>query len=133
MRNLSIALIEHKRISTTLAKAKVLRSFLEPIITKSKDNTTHSRRTVFSLIGNKEAVRTGFRLGDGAETALIEFVDYNETYNAGSKSGVAKSSRRGRRRGKSESSTENIVAASVPVAAAVVSEVTPEVDREEEE
>ncbi|HMP29879.1 MAG TPA: 50S ribosomal protein L17 [Saprospiraceae bacterium] len=155
MRNLSIALIEHKRISTTLAKAKVLRSFLEPIITKSKDNTTHSRRTVFSLIGNKEAVkelfdnislkiadrpggylrviRTGFRLGDGAETALIEFVDYNETYNAGSKSGVAKSSRRGRRRGKSESSAENIVAASAPVAAAVISDIAPEVNGEEEE
>jgi len=56
LRNLSIALIEHKRIKTTLAKAKALRIFVEPIITKSKDNTTHSRRTVFSKINDKEAV-----------------------------------------------------------------------------
>jgi large subunit ribosomal protein L17 len=118
MRNLSIALVEHKRINTTLAKAKVLRTFLEPIITKTKENTTHSRRTVFSLIGNKDAVkelfdnialkvadrpggylrviRTGFRLGDGAETAMIEFVDYNDTYST-STTTSAKTARRGRR------------------------------------
>ncbi len=102
LRNLSISLIEHKRINTTLAKAKALRVFLEPLVTKSKVDTTHSRRVVFSNLQNKEAVKelfsnvaakvgerpggylriikTGFRLGDGAHTAMIEFVDFNDTY-----------------------------------------------------
>jgi large subunit ribosomal protein L17 len=154
MRNLSIALIEHKRISTTLAKAKVLRTFLEPVITKCKDNTTHSRRTVFSLIGNKEAVkelfdnialkvsdrpggylrviRTGFRLGDGAETALIEFVDYNETYSTTSKSGTSKTSRRGKRRGKGSVGDQSLAAA-VPVVAAASTIVASEDSSQEEE
>lgn len=101
--NLTISLIEHKRITTTLAKAKALRRYVEPLITKAKDNSTHSRRIVFSYLQNKEAikelfstvadkvgnrpggyvriVRLGFRRGDGAETALIELVDFNETYN----------------------------------------------------
>jgi len=100
--NLSIALITHKRIFTTLAKAKALRKHIEPLITKGKTNTTHNRRVVFSYIGNKEAVtelfstvadkvgerpggytrvvRTGFRRGDGAEMAMIELVDFNEIY-----------------------------------------------------
>ena len=100
LRNLSRALIQHKRISTTLAKAKALRVHIEPLITKSKDNSTHSRRTVFSYLTDKEmtkelfdvigpkvmdrpggyvrVIRTGFRLGDGAETAMIELVDFNE-------------------------------------------------------
>ncbi len=100
LKNLSKALIEHKRISTTLAKAKALRIHIEPLITKSKDNTTHSRRTAFSLLQDKEItkelfdvigpkvmdrpggycriIKTGFRLGDGAETAIIELVDFNE-------------------------------------------------------
>jgi len=151
MRNLSIALIEHKRINTTLAKAKTLRSFLEPVITKCKDNTTHSRRTVFSLIGNKEAVKelfdnisqkvadrpggylrvikTGFRLGDGAETAMIEFVDYNATYEASAKAGSSKSARRGRR-GKGGAGSDvsgNLVAPVAGAAAAVTTQ-----DQEEE-
>ncbi len=97
---MSISLLEHKRISTTLAKAKALRGFVEPLITKSKENTTHSRRLAFSKLQNKESikelfdvialkvgdrpggytrvVKTGFRLGDGAETAIIELVDFNE-------------------------------------------------------
>lgn len=101
--NLTISLIEHKRITTTLAKAKALRRYVEPLITKAKDNSTHSRRIVFSYLQNKEAIkelfgtvaekvgdrpggyvriiRLGFRRGDGAETALIELVDFNETYN----------------------------------------------------
>lgn len=100
--NLSIALITHKRIFTTLAKAKALKKHIEPLITKSKTNTTHSRRTVFSYLDHKEAVtelfstvapkianrpggytrviKTGFRRGDGAEMAMIELVDFNELY-----------------------------------------------------
>ena len=98
--NMAISLIRHKRISTTLAKAKALRVYVEPLLTKSKDDTTHSRRTVFSYLQNKDAVtelfrdvavkiadrpggytrilRTGFRLGDNAEMCIIELVDYNE-------------------------------------------------------
>lgn len=117
LRNLSISLIEYKRINTTLAKAKALRVFVEPLITKSKLNSTHSRRVVFSNLQNKEAVKelfdvislkvadrpggylriikTGVRKGDGAETAMIEFVDFNETYGAtGTKAGAKKKTRR---------------------------------------
>jgi len=94
------SLILHKRISTTLAKAKALRVYVEPLLTKAKEDTTHSRRIVFSYLQNKEAVtelfreisakiadrpggytrilRTGFRLGDNAEMCIIELVDYNE-------------------------------------------------------
>jgi large subunit ribosomal protein L17 len=116
--NLAIALIEHKRITTTLAKAKALRQYVEPLITKAKDNTTHSRRVVFSYLQNKEAIKElfgpvaekvgerpggyvrviklGFRRGDGAETALIELVDFNETYNPNAgKVRQAKKTRRG--------------------------------------
>lgn len=121
LRNLSIALIEHKRINTTLAKAKALRVFIEPIITKSKNNTTHSRRIVFSKLNDKEAVKelfdnvsekiadrpggytrvikTGFRRGDGADMAMIELVDYNEIYTSKKGGGAGKSkSRRGRKK-----------------------------------
>ena len=102
MMNLSLALIQHKRIFTTVAKAKALKKHIEPLITKSKSNTTHNRRVVFSYLSNKEAVtelfskvaaavatrpggytrviRTGFRKGDGAEMAMIELVDFNEIY-----------------------------------------------------
>ena len=98
--NMSCSLILHKRITTTVAKAKALRSYLEPLVTKSKDDSTHSRRIVFSYLKNKEAVaelfrtiapkiadrpggylrilHVGFRQGDGSEMALIEFVDFNE-------------------------------------------------------
>ncbi len=116
--NLAIALIEHKRITTTLAKAKALRRYAEPLITKAKDNSTHSRRVVFSYLQNKEAlkelfgtvaekvgerpggylriIKLGFRRGDGAETAMIEFVDFNETYNPNEgKVRQAKKTRRG--------------------------------------
>ena len=103
LRNLAIALVEHKRIETTLAKAKALRQFIEPLVTKGKTNTMHSRRVVFSYLQNKETVKelfgaiaekvadrpggyvrvikTGFRRSDGAEMAMIEFVDFNEVYN----------------------------------------------------
>ncbi len=103
--NLAIQLITHKKIVTTLAKAKVLRTYVEPLITKAKDNTTHQRRVVFSYLQDKDAVtelfstiaakvagrpggytriiKLGARVGDNAETALIELVDFNEIYGKG--------------------------------------------------
>ncbi|MBL7769903.1 MAG: 50S ribosomal protein L17 [Flavipsychrobacter sp.] len=117
--NLSINLIEHKRIVTTLAKAKALRVFIEPLITKAKSNDTHNRRVVFSYLQNKEAVtelfstiadkvggrpggytrilKLGTRPGDNAEQALIELVDFNEVYgkSAEAKAEPAKRTRRG--------------------------------------
>jgi large subunit ribosomal protein L17 len=102
--NMASSLILHKRITTTLAKAKALRVYVEPIITKAKDDSTHSRRTVFSYLQNKEVVtmlfrevaekvanrpggytrilKMGNRLGDNASMALIELVDYNEVYKS---------------------------------------------------
>jgi len=116
LRNMSISLIEHKRINTTLAKAKALRVYIEPLITKSKTNDTHSRRVVFGYLQNKDAVnelfstvsekvgdrpggytriiKTGFRKGDAAETAMIELVDFNETMLNAPKAGAKKSRRR---------------------------------------
>ncbi|XOD67983.1 MAG: 50S ribosomal protein L17 [Flavobacteriales bacterium Tduv] len=101
--NMAGSLIEHKRIYTTLAKAKVLRQYIEPLITKSKKDDTHSRRSVFSYLQNKLAVsklfgevsqktgerhggytriiKTGFRAGDSANMAMIELVDFNEIYS----------------------------------------------------
>lgn len=115
MRNMSSALIEHKRIRTTLPKAKRLRQYIEPLVTKAKTNTTHSRRICFKYLQSKTAVqelfgpiaakvgdrpggytrviRLGFRKGDGAEMAMIEFVDFNETYDPS----AATKSRRTRR------------------------------------
>lgn len=119
--NMAISLIEHKRITTTLAKAKALRRYVEPLITKAKTNTTHSRRVVFSYLQNKEAIKElfgpiaqkvgerpggyvrviklGFRRGDGAETAMIELVDFNEVYkpNAGKVRQTKKTRRGGRK------------------------------------
>ncbi|MGP1501494.1 50S ribosomal protein L17 [Bergeyella cardium] len=115
--NLACSLIEHKRINTTVAKAKALRVFVEPILTKAKEDTTHNRRTVFSYLQNKYAVselfrtiapkiaernggytriiKTGFRPGDAADTAIIELVDFNELYNP--KAEEKKATRRSRR------------------------------------
>ncbi len=115
--NMACSLIEHKRISTTIAKAKALRVYVEPIITKSKDDSTHNRRTAFSYLKSKEAVtelfrtvapkvadrpggytriiRTGYRLGDNAEMCLIELVDFNEVYTSGEKKTTTRRSRRG--------------------------------------
>jgi large subunit ribosomal protein L17 len=103
--NLASQLITHKRIVTTLAKAKVLRTYIEPLITKAKENTTHQRRVVFSYLQDKEAItelfgvvaekiggrpggytriiKLGMRTGDAAETAMIELVDFNEIYGKG--------------------------------------------------
>ena len=120
--NMACSLIEHKRINTTVAKAKALRQFVEPLVTKSKEDTTHNRRIVFSRLRQKDAVtelfrdvavkvgdrpggytriiKLGNRLGDNADMAMIELVDYNEIYNAG-KPVKKKSTRRSRRGGKS--------------------------------
>ena len=105
MSNMASSLILHKRIETTVAKAKALRQFIEPLVTKSKEDTTHQRRMVFSYLKQKEAVtelfrtiapkiaerpggytrilKTGFRLGDAADMCIIEFVDFNEAYTLG--------------------------------------------------
>ena len=103
--NMASSLILHKRIETTVAKAKAVKQFVEPLVTKSKEDTTHSRRIVFSYLKQKEAVtelfrtiapkiadrpggytrilKTGFRLGDAADMCIIEFVDFNEAYTLG--------------------------------------------------
>lgn len=118
--NMACSLIEHKRINTTLAKAKALKLFVEPLVTKSKEDTTHNRRVAFSRLRNKYAVtelfkevsvkvgdrpggytriiKLGNRLGDNAEMALIEFVDYNTTYNVEKAASKKKSTRRGRKK-----------------------------------
>ena len=115
--NMASSLILHKRINTTVAKAKALRLFVEPILTKSKTDSTHSRRVVFSYLQNKHSVnelfrdvapkiadrpggytrilKTGNRLGDNAEMCLIELVDFNETYTTEKKSAAKKTRRRG--------------------------------------
>lgn len=147
--NLSIALITHKRIITTVAKAKALKKHIEPLITKSKTNTTHSRRVVFAYLDHKEAVaelfatvapkvanrpggytrviRTGFRKGDGAEMALIELVDFNEIYTnpkrRRSDAAVAAKTRRTRRgKGKGTATAAVTTAAATTAAAAAASE-----------
>jgi len=126
--NMASSLIVHKRIHTTLAKAKALRLFVEPLITKSKDDSTHSRRVVFSYLRDKDAVtelyrevatkvadrpggytrilRTGNRLGDNAEMCFIELVDYNENMLSEPKKAVKKT----RRRKSSAKKTETPVA-----------------------
>ena len=118
--NMACSLIEHKRINTTVAKAKALKQFVEPMITKSKEDTTHNRRIVMARLRQKDAVtelfrdvavkigdrpggytriiKLGNRLGDNADMAMIELVDYNEVYNAG-KATKSKTTRRSRRGG----------------------------------
>ena len=132
--NLACALIDNKRIFTTLAKAKALRTFVEPIITKSKEDTTHSRRVAFSYLKRKETVselfkevatkvanrnggytriiKTGNRQGDAAEMAMIELVDFNEIYSNNKSSAettTKKSTRRSRssKKSKTEESSDN--------------------------
>lgn len=128
--NLTCQLIQHKRIVTTLAKAKALRMYAEPLITKAKENTTHQRRIVFSYLQDKEAIKElfdvisakvagrpggytriiklGTRPGDAAETALIELVDYNEIYGRGTEVKREGATRRTRRAGgrRKEGNTE---------------------------
>ena len=142
--NMASSLILHKRITTTLAKAKALRVYVEPIITKSKDDTTHSRRTVFSYLQNKEVVsilfrdiaakvanrpggytrilKMGNRLGDNASMALIELVDYNEVYKGGDAAAAEKKTTR-RRGSKAKKSADAPAAKAAPVVAAEEAEV----------
>jgi large subunit ribosomal protein L17 len=115
--NMACSLIEHKRISTTIAKAKALRVYVEPLLTKSKTDSTHSRRIVFSYLQSKEVVselfrdvapkiatrnggytriiRLGYRLGDNAEMCMIELVDFNEIYTNETAKKTTRRSRRG--------------------------------------
>ena len=156
--NMATSLIKHKRITTTLAKAKALRKYVEPLITKSKNDTTHSRRTVFSYLQDKDAITILFReisekvadrpggytriiklenrLGDNAEMAFIELVDYNEVYKKGGETADRKGTRR--RGGKKKpaaaqaevetnvAAAEEAPVAEVPEAAAPVAEAAAE-------
>jgi len=140
MGNLSIALIEHKRIQTTLAKAKVLRRHIEPLITRSKNDTVHNRRIAFRDLQNKYAAaelfdtigpkvadrpggytrifKTGFRHGDGAEMAIIELVDFNEEYSSAAPS-ADEGKKKTRRRRKKKSGAKEATAAAVATEAVV--------------
>ena len=135
--NLACQLISHKSIVTTLAKAKALRVYVEPLITKAKENTTHQRRVVFSHLKDKEAInelfgnvagkvagrpggytriiKLGTRVGDNAETALIELVDFNEIYGKGKGEAreAGKKTRRGGSRKKAGAKTEGVQEAEV--------------------
>lgn len=129
--NLACQLIQHKRIVTTTAKAKALRVYVEPLITKGKENTTHQRRVVFSYLQDKEAIKElfdnvatkvagrpggytriiklGARVGDNAETAMIELVDFNEIYGKGkgeAKAAAKKTRRAGGTKKKAEAATD---------------------------
>ena len=126
--NMACSLIEHKRINTTVAKAKALKQFVEPLITKSKEDTTHNRRIVFAYLRSKYAVtdlfrdvaakvgdrpggytriiKVGNRLGDNADMAMIELVDFNELYNGGKKEVKKAKSRRGGKAKKADEATE---------------------------
>ncbi|MEA1849828.1 MULTISPECIES: 50S ribosomal protein L17 [Chryseobacterium] len=141
--NMACSLIEHKRINTTVAKAKALRVYVEPLLTKAKEDTTHNRRVVFSYLQNKEAVaelfrtvapkiaernggytriiKTGFRPGDAADTALIELVDFNELYNPNAEE--KKTTRRSRR---SATAKKEAVVAEAPVVEEKAAEPTAE-------
>ncbi len=139
--NMASSLVLHKRIQTTVAKAKALKMYVEPLVTKSKEDTTHSRRVVFSYLKDKFAVtelfrviapavgdrpggytrilKTGFRLGDAADVCIIEFVDFNDTYRAGvTASGAPKARTRRGGRGAVSAAEGAAVAAEGEVAAA---------------
>ena len=142
MSNMACSLILHKRIETTVAKAKALQSYVEPLITKSKEDTTHSRRVVFSYLKSAQAtaelyrtvapkvaerpggytrvLKTGFRQGDGADLAIIELVDFNEAALAASPKAEAKKSTRRSRAKKAEAAEAPV--AEAPVAEAPVAE-----------
>lgn len=143
--NMASSLIQHKRISTTLAKAKALRMYVEPLITKSKTDSTHSRRVVFSYLQDKEAVtelfrevsvkiadrpggytrilKTGNRLGDNAEMCIIELVDYNEAMLAAKEEAAAPKKRRSRRGGAKKAETTAPAAVATPTEVEVVEDV----------
>ncbi len=148
--NMACSLIEHKRINTTVAKAKALKVYVEPLLTKAKEDTTHNRRIVFSYLQNKEAVselfrtvapkiaernggytriiKTGFRPGDAADTALIELVDFNELYNPNAEE--KKTTRRSRR---SATAKKEAVVAEAPAVEEKAAEPTAEASESTEE
>ncbi len=152
MANLTSQIIEHKRITTTLAKAKALRVYAEPIITRSKKDTMHNRRIVFSALQDKEAIKELFgvigdkvadrpggytriiklprRAGDAADMAMIELVDFNEIYGKDAEAAAAKKTRRSRRSTGAKKATET-TAAPVAETATEVAE-TPEAPAAEE-
>ena len=133
--NMASSLIQHKRITTTVAKAKALRKYVEPLITKAKTNSTHSRRVVFSYLQDKESIttlfgdiaikvgerpggytriiKTGNRLGDNADMCIIELVDYNELLLSEATATSAKKSRRSRRGGRKKADQTTTVAEAV--------------------
>jgi large subunit ribosomal protein L17 len=147
--NMANSLIEHKRINTTVAKAKALKKYVEPLLTKSKTDSTHSRRIVFSYLKNKEAVtelfrevspkiadrpggytriiRLGFRQGDNAEMAMIELVDFNEIY--GKEADMAAAKKRTRRGGAKKKEDEGTVEASATEGAEGATEEKPKAKR----
>lgn len=136
--NLTVQLIQYKRITTTLAKAKALRVYAEPIITRSKNDTTHNRRIVFSYLQDKEAIKELFgvisdkvadrpggytriiklprRMGDAADMAMIELVDFNNIYGKDTEVAAAKKTRRSRRSSGAKSTTETSTPTVVPTA-----------------
>lgn len=129
--NMACSLIEHKRINTTVAKAKALQQYIEPLVTKAKTDDTHNRRVVFSYVKQKEAVtelfrevaqkvgdrpggytriiKLGNRLGDNADMAMIEFVDFNEIYNVAKKE-AKKTTRRGKKKATEETANTEVQA-----------------------
>lgn len=153
LKNLAISLIQYKRIETTLAKAKELRKFVEPLITKSKNDTTHSRRTVFSYLQDKESIKTlfgeiaekvatrnggytriiklGTRFGDNAEVALIELVDYNEALLTAVEEKTTKTRRSRRGGSKTTATTEATPVAVADESSAEVVEDAPAATTEE--
>ena len=149
--NMACSLIEHKRINTTVTKAKALKQFVEPIITKAKSDTTHNRRLVFSSLRDKESVtelfrdvatkvgdrpggytriiKLGNRLGDNASMAMIELVDYNEVY----KSEATEKKKTRRRGGKAKTSASETVIEVKEETAPVTEEANPEIDTKKNE
>ena len=149
--NMACSLIEHKRINTTVTKAKALKQFVEPIITKAKSDTTHNRRLVFSSLRDKETVtelfrdiakkvgdrpggytriiKLGNRLGDNASMAMIELVDYNEVY----KSEATEKKKTRRRGGKAKTTASKTVIEVKEETAPVAEEAIPEIDTKNDE
>jgi len=145
LKNMANSLIEHKRINTTVAKAKALKVFIEPLITKCKENTTHNRRIVFGYLQEKESIKelfdvislkvanrpggyvriikTGYRLGDSAQTAMIELVDYNELMLTSKAEDATKRVRKTRRGGGKKKAAAD---AAQEAAAPALSTETPE-------
>ncbi|MFO7616530.1 MAG: 50S ribosomal protein L17 [Bacteroidales bacterium] len=145
--NMACSLILHKRINTTVAKAKALRTYIEPLITKAKEDSTHSRRVVFSYLSDKTAVtelfrdvaqkvgdrpggytrilKTGTRLGDSADMCLIELVDFNENMLAAKADAKAAKTRRSRRTPKKKAEVEAAPAAAAAAATTTVAESKP--------